>query len=270
MRLYLHPDLCKAEVTKVAPGRARGVPKPEMRVRATTHKKTAGEQRRVGREERAYAGTAENKPPYRCRECGTHVKPPKKQVIDRRLSVKEELDHEAAGREVHPGGGPHGHTVVIHPPEIFRGSKRHVLTHGSVTAEMLPTKTQSGRRLGGVCPSCHTGGKPKIVARATGTTPEASRAALHAHPHGPGVQGMGTATGTKKSIDLLNSMLDFGKPMARREGESSNEFMSRTIRHLVNDKGYDQKRAVAAAYRMTGHPKAGKPVKKSISLYLAV
>jgi len=61
---------------------------------------------------------------------------------------------------------------------------------------------------------------------------------------------------------------EFGKPIVKREGESSNDFMSRIISHLMKDKGYDQKRAIAAAYSMSGHPKAGKPVRKS--LYLAL
>ena len=62
----------------------------------------------------------------------------------------------------------------------------------------------------------------------------------------------------------------FGKPMARRKEESVDDFMSRIVSHLVKDKGYDQKRAVATAYSMSGRPQAGKPVKKSIGLYLSI
>jgi hypothetical protein len=55
----------------------------------------------------------------------------------------------------------------------------------------------------------------------------------------------------------VNRGEDFGKPMNRREGESSNEFMSRIIRHLMKDKGYSQVQAVAAAYKMSGIKKGG-------------
>jgi hypothetical protein len=86
---------------------------------------------------------------------------------------------------------------------------------------------------------------------------------------------------TDKSLEMLDDISnlikstipsgeDFGKPMARRKDESSNEFMSRIVSHLVKDKGYDQQRAVAAAYNMSGHPRAGKPVKKSLGLFITV
>lgn len=58
--------------------------------------------------------------------------------------------------------------------------------------------------------------------------------------------------------DLPGKPQDFGKPMVQREGESSNDFMSRIVSHLVTDKNYTQKRAVAAAYEMSDNPKVGK------------
>jgi hypothetical protein len=369
MLLYLHPDLCKAEVTHVAPGRASGVSKPTMRVRPTTHKKTAGMQRQVQRAEREYVSTAENKPAYKCRECGAHVKPPQKQTVDRKLSPEEHLDHEAAGREVHHSKAS-GHTTILHPPQMLKEGKRKTLEHGSVTAEMVPTKSKAGRKVGGSCPDCHIGHESvQVLGRGKGSTPEKATAAAEAATKksiamlddlfltmvdqtdpemmAKSLYGMrenvtewaNQFLGTPLNIDALQCLRDqleiereferlrkekkswnviddmprkqreayhdacdkkrekvrkkemgviqrkqalemklidhriseaqklgkseeFGKPMARRDGESSNEFMSRTVRHLVDDKGYDQKRAVAAAYDMTGHPKAGKPVKK--------
>jgi hypothetical protein len=245
IRLYLHPDLCKAEgqeatVTKVAPGVAQGVPKPEMRIRRTTHKKTAGKQRAVAREERKYAGTVTDKPPYQCPGCKGWVRPPRSKR------------------------SPEGKVVGEHHAEMVTKEGKHTkLPHGTVTAEMLPSKTHSGRKMSGFCPGCHEARKPKTVASARGRTPEEAKAKLESQ--------------TNKAISMLNDLAEmaksgegFGKPMEKRKGESSNEFMSRVISHLVKDKGYDQKRAVAAAYRMTGHPKAGKPVEKSIQLVLAL
>ena len=74
----------------------------------------------------------------------------------------------------------------------------------------------------------------------------------------------------KKVQSTMEKSEDFGKPMPKREGESTNEHVGRIISHLMKDKGYDQKRAIAAAYSMAGHPRAGKPVKKSLRLFVSV
>lgn len=369
MRLYLHSDLCKAEGASGKFGatrhgsdpewgkkRARGVETPQMRVRATSHKKTGGMQRMVGRLEREYAGEVHNKPAYKCKDCGTHVMPPKKETIDRRLSVDEHLDHEKAGRDVRDHKDRDA-TTIFHPPKMVRGGKLVQLEHGAVTAEMLPSKnTRTGKVSPGVCPDCHAGegGVKKSVDLLDQLVPvyhsspeelvlksyhsmrsnvwewsnqfcgtplevealrclkdqlvverecvgnrekETSWSELDKLPRAERdkIQAAqdkkrdelskkkDSIDKQKKDLELklvdhrmtqakdrLGKSEEFGKPVSRREGESSNEFMSRIIRHLVEDKGYDQKRAVAAAYRMTDHPKAGNKVKKSIPLILTV
>lgn len=45
---------------------------------------------------------------------------------------------------------------------------------------------------------------------------------------------------------------DFGKPVSTRDPD---ECMSEEIKHLINEKDYPQKRAVAAAYSICKHPK---------------
>jgi hypothetical protein len=300
--------------------------------------------------EREYAGEVHNKPAYKCGECGTHVMPPKKQTLDRRLSVEEHLGHEAAGRDVRDHKDRDA-TTIFHPPKVVKEGKRIQLDHGDVTAEMLPSKnTKTGKVTPGKCPDCHTGegtnksfdlfddvllvGIEKSVRRHGDThvldwsyqfssTPHYEDAlqclkdqldvdreyAQHSKEAKawdeidklPGDERKAyhdkrdkerkkikdkECKVTERKHELERKLIDhhlseakrrvskaseqFGKPMARREGESSNEFMSRTIKHLMEDKGYDQKRAVAAAYRMTGHPKAGKSVKKSLPLILTV
>jgi hypothetical protein len=62
------------------------------------------------------------------------------------------------------------------------------------------------------------------------------------------------------SEHFSKSLEEFGKPMARNEGESSNAFMSRIISHLITDKNYSKKKAVAAAANMAGQPDAKKSV----------
>lgn len=199
IRLYLHPDLCKAEgeleVKKVAAGRAAGIPAPEMRVKQTSHKKTGGMQRRVGREERAYHTTAENKPPYKCigKDCGAHVMPPKKEKLHGPLSSEERSAREAKGQDIseHPDGG-----VAIHPPRMISGKGKPIkLKHGDVTSEMLPSRSTTGKQMGGRCPGCHAAGKPRLVARTVGKNPEEASAKMEK------LQG-----DTKKALDLLDDM----------------------------------------------------------------
>jgi hypothetical protein len=245
MRLFLSGDLVKASIVKYrdSPEKQDLQMSPHMRVKETTLTKPGGEQRMVGRMERKYAGQVHNKPAYRCKDCGTRVRPPRTEFIESPgpKGSKEAWDahhetvahHEKMGADVHPR--PDGH-LVVHPAMEMREGKKRILGHGVVTAEMIPTRTQAGKYVSGSCPSCHTGSKPKPVT---------------------------------KSHALFDTILEsFGKPMAQRKGESSNEYMSRIIRHLMKDKGYDQKRAVAAAYEMSGHPK--KRVEKSLRLYLGV
>jgi hypothetical protein len=55
---------------------------------------------------------------------------------------------------------------------------------------------------------------------------------------------------TKKSVKKPEEE-PFGKPMYQRKDESTDDFRSRIIRHLIDDKGYAQNRAIAAAYDMS-------------------
>jgi hypothetical protein len=301
--------------------------------------------------EREYAGDVHNKPAYKCSDCGSHVMPPKKQTIDRRLSVEEHLDHEAAGRDVRDHKDRNA-TTIYHPPKMVKEGKRVDLEHGAVTAEMVPSKdTRTGKTLPGKCPDCHTKteGTSKAFDPFDDVLLEGIEKSILRHGSSHTLDWSHQFAGTPHHLEALQCLRDqldidseyakhrkdkkswdeidklpgpereayhdecdkkrkkiearehklteskhalerklvdhhiaeakrrvskafeeFGKPMARREGESSNEFMSRTIKHLMEDKGYDQKQAVAAAYDITGHPKAGKPVKKSIPLILTV
>ena len=199
IRLYLHSDLCKAEgepeVKKVAAGRAAGLSDPLMRVRQTSHKKTAGMQRRVQREERAYHTTAENKPPYKCigKDCGAHVMPPKKEKLHGPLHPEERKAREAKGQDIseHSEGG-----VAIHPPKMISGQGKPVkLGHGDVTSEMLPHRA-GGKQMGGYCPGCHAARQQKTtVARTVGKNPDEASAKMEK------LQGE-----TKKALDLLDEM----------------------------------------------------------------
>lgn len=58
----------------------------------------------------------------------------------------------------------------------------------------------------------------------------------------------------------------FGKPVSEKAKEDPNTCMSEEISHLIKDKGYSQKRAVAAAYSICDHPKSR--TKKGLKLYL--
>jgi len=182
IRLYLHPDLCKADIpesTKVKPGRASGIPKQYMRQRQTTHKRTAGEQRRVGREERRYASEVQDKPAYKCagKGCDAMVRPPRTERLES------------------------GKVLGTKEAEMIKEGKHHVLPPGTVTAEMLPTKTKTGRPVEGYCPGCHAARQPKTIAQATGKTPEEAVSRAKAKVSG------GTSEQAQKSFDLLNDLL---------------------------------------------------------------
>jgi len=243
MRLYLHPDLVKAltPTEKLPEGRARGLKDQDMRLRQT---RTGSPDRKTGRLSRDYAGTAENKPSYRCKNCGAHVTPPRKQVVNRELSKEEREGHEDAGVDIHwgPVGGPH---TLIHPPKVRTAEGTKVLEHGAVTENMVPNKDpRTGKKFPGSCPTCHAEGEKggKEVARASATTPEVATAAAKKQ------------AATEKSLDMLYSMFK----------AASN--VSEEVKHLMEDKDYPQKRAVAAALSMQ---REGK-IKKSIPLLLTV
>jgi hypothetical protein len=146
----------------------------------------------VGREERKYHTTAENKPPYKCKGCGGHVMPPKKEKLHGPLSTEERKAREAKGHDIseHPEGG-----VAIHPPRMVSAEGKPIkLDHGDVTSEMLPARSRTGKQMQGVCPGCHAAGQRKVIASATGKTPEEAKANLEAQA-------------TKKALDLLDDML---------------------------------------------------------------
>jgi hypothetical protein len=175
-----------------------------MKLKATSHKKTAGKQRMVGRLEREYASTAENKPAYKCSDCGTHVIPSKTQTVDRKLSVEEHLDHEDAGREVSHNKKT-GITTIRHPPQMVKEGKLRKLEHGAVTADMVPRKDlKQGKqtKVPGKCPGCHTAAtSTKEVGRGIGSTPESATSAAKVS------EKYGGATTLGKSIDLFDDLL---------------------------------------------------------------
>jgi len=249
MFLYLRHNLVKAspepKVTKLPSSGPEhsNIPPLLMRLKPT---KVGSPDRKTGRLSRDYAGTTEGRSPYRCNPknggCGKNVIP---------ASTSKHDTIEEAAKIAGKTGGEIGNTtkdgsILVHRPHrVVEGAKSTPLKN--------PVEVKHHPKTGGsgLCPDCHDkwGGfdKPHVISRTV-----------------------------SKSIELLSQMLKgfgpagegFGKPMEKRKGESSNEFMSRTIRHLMKDKGYDQKRAVAAAYQMTGQSKTGKPVAKS--LYLAL
>lgn len=231
IRLYLHSDLCKADPEIQRVAPGRASGAEDQVMRVRqTSHKKTGGMQRVVRREERKYAAS--------------------------VANKPAYKCKGCGSHVIPHredkyGDPVNQARVVSPK-----GRVTELAHGTLRSEMLPTKGESGRKIRGSCPSCHVSGQRKVIARTTGKTPEEASAKMGAK--------------TVKCLNMLDDIEWFGKPMKRREGESSNEFMSRTIRHLVNDKGYDQKRAVAAAYQMTGHPKAGKPVKKSVRLVLSL
>lgn len=240
-------SLDPGSVGRVPAGKAAGLKESTMRIRPKG-KRTTG-YKRTG-EEMEYKQSAWNKPPYECKGegCGTTVYPPQ--------HVKVGTEHELMGHLASGGqwSGTHeGAHHIEHPPKLEHpkfGDRPIALTHGSITAENVDKK---------LCPSCLAKeGKKIAIASAKGRTPEEAKAKAEEF------------ASTKKSMYMLAQMMflskalvegeDFGKPAST---------VSQEISHLIKEKGYPQKRAVAAALSMKrrGDIKEDKAEK---SLYLAL
>jgi hypothetical protein len=234
-------------VGKVPAGEAGGIKESTMRIRPKG-KRTIGY--KATGEEMEYKQSAWNKPPYECKgkDCGTTVYPPQ--------HAKVGTEHELMGHLTSGGqwSGTHeGVHHVEHPPKLEHpkfGDKPIALTHGSITGEHVDKK---------LCPSCFSKrGIKTVVASAKGRTPEEAKAKAE------------ELASTKKSMYMLAQMMFLSKALA--EGEDFGKpasTVSEEISHLVKEKGYPQKRAIAAALSMKrrGDIKEDKAEK---SLYLAL
>lgn len=239
-------------IGKVPAGEAGGLKEQTMKVRPKGKRSTG--YKRTG-EEMEHQQSAWNKPMYKCKNCETRVIPPRHAVVK---TEPELLSH------LHTGGqwtgsntkGEETEHHVEHPPKIISkvtGGKPASLPHGSVTAEHVTS---------GLCPSCHSkAGKKEVVASAKGRTPEEAKTKAE--------------EAANKSVDMLSVMWHLSKAM--EEGEDFGKpaaTVSEEISHLIKEKDYPQKRAVAAALSMErrGDFEDGKKhkVSKSLGLFLAL
>ena len=222
-----------------------------------TAKPKTGASGKLLRDAAAHEADSTNKPGYKCKNCGRPVMPRQERKIPK--PGPTEIDKERYGREVaaHKKAGAvqidedsdSTHTIATHPMKEHKGSGwkplKHEEAHHAMVAAKVCTKEGCGR--------------PKQIGRGLGGShEEATRSAQSA--------------AAEKSLGLIDSMLkkacsldcksipdgaDFGKPAAT---------VSEEISHLVKDKEYPQKRAVAAALSMQ---REGK-IKKGLGLYLAL
>jgi hypothetical protein len=93
------------------------------------------------------------------------------------------------------------------------------------------------------------GSGPSSSIRGQGVSDDPSKVKKLAQETGAGHFLSGSKE-AKKSVEKSEGE-PFGKPMYQRKDESTDDFRSRIIRHLIDDKGYAQNRAVAAAYDMS-------------------
>lgn len=248
-----------ASVGKYEPGRAEGIPESHMRIRPkgkrTTGAKTTGEE--IGHKQSAW-----NKPGYTCagktsegEKCGARVLPPRHTAVP----TEHELGAHLFDEQGKPTGaqwtGTHGGMHhVEHPPKIaskVTGFRPAAIPHGSITSEHVDRK---------LCPSCLSRAKHKdILATAVGKTPEEAKSKAEA-----------LAEKTNKSMYMLDQMMFLAKAVPEGEGFGKPaETVSEEVSHLMKEKDYPQKRAVAAALSMQrrGDIKKDKAEK---SLYLAL
>jgi len=243
-------------VGKYPAGRAEGVPEAHMRVKPRGAKSTGAARTQ---EEMREVGRVTNAAPYKCQGKGC-----KATVIPQRVA-KVKTEHELMSH-LKDGGqwsGTHeGEHTIEHPPKLHypaedkKPEQTIAMKHGMVSSEHITSK---------LCPMCHAKKQsekaPQQVARATGKTPEEATARAESVAAGE----------AKKSMSMLWDMMYMSKSLA--EGEDFGKpaaSVSEEIRHLIKEKGYPQKRAVAAALSMkrAGEFHDGKKAEKS--LYLAL
>jgi hypothetical protein len=192
-------------------------------------------------------------PEYKCstKGCNTHIKPPHHaEVADHELAQHLQAGGKLVGRT---DDGKH---VLQHPPSILSketGGDWMPIPHGSVSAEHV----QSSK-----CPHCHAMSKQhETLARVMGRNPDEAKTKIEEESKKL------TSSEAKKSLFLLAQMKYFAKALAA-EGEDFGKpasTVSEEVSHLMKEKGYPQKRAVAAALDME---RRGDIQKKSLYISL--
>lgn len=236
---------------KYPAGRAEGVPEAHMRVKPKGAKSTGAARTQ---EEMREVGRVTNAAPYKCqgKGCKATVIPPR---VAKVKTETELMSHLKDGGQW--SGTNEGEHTVEHPPKLHykaEGGKPEqtiAMKHGMVTSDHITRK---------LCPVCsakrQSENAPQQVARATGKTPEEATARAESV----------AASEAKKSMSMLWDMMYMSKALA--EGEDFGKpaaTVSEEIRHLMKEKDYPQKRAVAAALSMERRGDI-----KEKSLYLAL